>query len=76
MAKHILGLTVIFMMLTTNCSRPQTLTPQADPSLRLPGMPARTDTVLLSEPDGLIGVVPENTSGTFQLLDSLRVPEE
>ncbi|MBC8375419.1 MAG: hypothetical protein H8E26_05180 [FCB group bacterium] len=60
-------------MVLFNCSSRENLTPIHDEPLRLPGLPAPSDTAAISEPDGLIGVEPEQTSGTFQLLDSTQV---
>ncbi len=71
--KHFFWMILIAGMVLLNCSSPANLKPSNDETIRLPGMPAPADSVEISEPDGLIGVKPEHTSGTFNLLDSSRV---
>ena len=71
--KQFLWISIAAGLILLSCSSPENLTPQVDKPIRLPGMPATSETVDISEPDGLIGVDPENTSGSFQLLDSTGV---
>ncbi|MBT3230113.1 MAG: hypothetical protein HOD43_14610 [Candidatus Marinimicrobia bacterium] len=70
---HLLWIILVLGFILFNCSGSENLATSDQQTLRLPGMPAPADSAEFLEPDGLIGVETEESSKSYNVLDSILV---
>ncbi len=72
--KHFLWISLIAGTALFNCSSSKNHSPHGSDVVKLPGIPTSTDSVEVSESDGLIGVeAEEESSKSYNVLDSILI---
>ena len=71
--KYFLWISLIAGIAFFNCSSSKNHLPQDGNVVRLPGIPTSADSIEVSEPDGLIEVEAEETSKSYNVLDSILI---